>query len=237
MKNQTKKSKIQGKKNRKKGFTLVELLAVIIILAIVVGITIPAVLTTTSNARKRAFQTAAQTMADWIDRQYQVYQSGADDLGIATLDAIFKEQCTSASLNCLVQTSTGANYLLFSEPLAIAAGLTPSNIQMVTSASNKSAGTATNMTQVIINYTTNSSAYSKAIIPFSTVTVDASTGRSCVKLVAKSGGDYDTDTTAEKYEVMCGGSCSTATNQGRYCQNGVITCQTGGKGNCTFATE
>ena len=74
--------KCKGK--NKKGFTLVELLAVIIILAIVVGITIPAIMTTVGNARQSAFNSAAQSCADFIERQYNVYLVDKNDPGLNT---------------------------------------------------------------------------------------------------------------------------------------------------------
>ena len=62
----------------KKGFTLVELLAVIVILAIVVGITLVTVLPTLKKSRQEAFELTAQTAADYFEKQYQLYLIGED---------------------------------------------------------------------------------------------------------------------------------------------------------------
>lgn len=109
------------KKLNRKGFTLVELLAVIIILAIVVGITVPAVLTTVSKAKKEAFQTAADTAADWLDRQYQSFLIG--DETISVVDSYYKNECThdgTAKENC---SSTGE--------LIVSAGLKKTNVSKI----------------------------------------------------------------------------------------------------------
>ena len=138
------------KRLNRKGFTLVELLAVIIILAIVVGITIPAVLTTTQKAKEKAFQAAADSAADWFERQYQVALSGVNGIGV-TLDTNFETACGSTGATCNSATSftSSANAALFA-----AAGLKTSNVESMT------------------------------------VTISASTGRSCVVLNAAADGDY-----------------------------------------------
>ena len=58
------------KKLNRKGFTLVELLAVIIILAIVVGITIPAITNIINDSKNSALQVACDSAADYLSDQY-----------------------------------------------------------------------------------------------------------------------------------------------------------------------
>ena len=64
------------KRLNRKGFTLVELLAVIVILAIVVGITIVTVIPTLKKSRQQAFELTANTVADYLEKQYQVQLIG-----------------------------------------------------------------------------------------------------------------------------------------------------------------
>ena len=60
------------KKLNRKGFTLVELLAVIVILAIVVGIALTTILPTLKNSRQKAFDLTANTAAEFLEKQYQL---------------------------------------------------------------------------------------------------------------------------------------------------------------------
>ena len=111
------------KKRNRKGFTLVELLAVIIILAIVVGITIPAVLTTIRSTRDKAFQTAADSAADWFERQYQAYQVG--DSNIAAVDPAF-------TAVCITETCVGTPHTL-TEAAVTTAGLKTADVNAASS--------------------------------------------------------------------------------------------------------
>ena len=67
------------RKLNRKGFTLVELLAVIVILAIVVGIALTTVLPTLKKSRQSAFELTAQTAADYYEKQYQLYLTMPDE--------------------------------------------------------------------------------------------------------------------------------------------------------------
>ena len=58
------------KKLNRKGFTLVELLAVIIILAIVVGITIPSITNIINGSKNSALEVACNSAADYLSDQY-----------------------------------------------------------------------------------------------------------------------------------------------------------------------
>ena len=60
------------KRLNRKGFTLVELLAVIVILAIVVGIALTTVLPTLKKSRQNAFDLTANTAGDYLEKQYQM---------------------------------------------------------------------------------------------------------------------------------------------------------------------
>lgn len=63
------------KKINSKGFTLVELLAVIIVLAIVVGITIPAVLDTLNGSKNKSTGVAVEAAQKYLENQLTIYNT------------------------------------------------------------------------------------------------------------------------------------------------------------------
>ena len=66
------------KKLNRKGGTLVEPRAVIVILAIVVGIALTTVLPTLKKSRQEAFDLTANTVADYVEKQYQLSLLNSD---------------------------------------------------------------------------------------------------------------------------------------------------------------
>ena len=62
--------KINRKRLNNKGFTLVELLAVVVILAVVMGIAATAVLSSMNNSRKGSLQNSAKSVAQAFQTKY-----------------------------------------------------------------------------------------------------------------------------------------------------------------------
>ncbi len=66
-------------KNSKKGFTLVELLAVIVVLAIIMIIAVPSVMDSMNNARKGAFRVYAQKVLTTAETKHQATVLNGND--------------------------------------------------------------------------------------------------------------------------------------------------------------
>ena len=69
---------LKMKNLNRRGFTLIELLAVIVILAIVLVVTIPSVINSINTARTKSLQNAADSVATWFTKQYELNELGAD---------------------------------------------------------------------------------------------------------------------------------------------------------------
>lgn len=87
------------KKLNNKGFTLIELLAVIVILAIIMVVTIPTVLNSMGNARQNTFNTSANTVADWVEKEYSLAQ-------IQNADNAFVDVCGTNGSECAKNSAT-----------------------------------------------------------------------------------------------------------------------------------
>ena len=98
------------KKLNNKGFTLVELLAVIVILAIVVGITMVTILPTLENSRKKSFDVAVGAIKTYIQEQREMSLLSTDLQGSAYNSAVATCNKKSKTSPC-VATSLKLNNL------------------------------------------------------------------------------------------------------------------------------
>ena len=119
------------KRLNRKGFTLIELLAIIVILAIIMVVTIPTVLSSMGTAREDMFQTSANSVADWVEKQYTQAM-------IQTLDPAFTGICTNTNSYCKTkyQLAAASNNPKMTNASAIAflkaAGVDPANYSGMT---------------------------------------------------------------------------------------------------------
>ena len=96
---------------KKNGFTLVELLAVIVILAIILVIAIPQIIKTIDSARLGAFRSTAKLILTQAERQYLVDQTlkvEAGNINAVTYDGT--GEGTTAAPGCGSLTKLGSDY-------------------------------------------------------------------------------------------------------------------------------
>jgi len=70
------------KRNNKNAFTLVELLAVIVILAIILVIAVPQIMNVIKDTTKASFESSAKMVASQVENQYTVAQTLSKEFGI-----------------------------------------------------------------------------------------------------------------------------------------------------------
>lgn len=114
------------KKLNRKGFTLIELLAIIVILAIIMVVTIPTVLNSLDSAKKSQLGNAANSVAEWFEKQYEI-----DELGATAGDP-------STAYTTFINTLTGTK-MPTSAPAS--ANITSANIAVLTAAGIADAAT------------------------------------------------------------------------------------------------
>jgi len=108
------------KKLNRKGFTLIELLAIIVILAIIMVVTIPTVLGSLGSARQDTFNSSANSVAEWFEKQY-----GLCILDSSKADAAFTGVCGANCKDCDTAAKDIASALK-------AAGVKPGNYSSTT---------------------------------------------------------------------------------------------------------
>ena len=91
----------------KKGFTLVELLAVIVILALLMILAMPSILKLTENAKYSAFQTALKKMVNTAETTYQSEQLTLEGTRHYTYDVEGLMPGATAYHGCVIMSQDG----------------------------------------------------------------------------------------------------------------------------------
>lgn len=118
------------KKLNRKGFTLIELLAVIVILAIVLVVTIPAVISSLNNARQKSLQNAADTVQDWFQKNYDIKEYAAD-LGSESVDSTFNTFYSDLAKPTTEEAGTTYHPVALTPTIAEAAGISNADDNLV----------------------------------------------------------------------------------------------------------
>lgn len=172
-----------NKKLNNQGFTLIELLAVIVILAIIMVITIPTVLNSMSSARANQLQNAADSVADWFAKEYELAAmgdfAGGADQGFNTYIASLGSGKTYLDLNQSGANATGSK---LTEAVLIAAGLSNPGTNIIVGDNN----------------------------PTSTVYYNTGTNRMCVILYAKQKGSFYVNSKTQAENVGKSAGCPTS---------------------------
>ena len=113
------------KKLNRKGFTLVELLAVIILLALVIGITIPVVLDTINKSKNRAMGVSVEAAQRWIEDQAVLVNTD-----ITSADSTFKGD--SILMGIASADSAGSAETLSGDAVIKALGINPNDVTEIT---------------------------------------------------------------------------------------------------------
>ena len=99
---------------KKNGFTLVELLAVIVILAIILVIAVPQIMKTIDNAREGAFSSSAKLIAASAEREYLVRETLGDtnfDPDNVEMECSEVAETTSDYSDCDITFTNGKAYV------------------------------------------------------------------------------------------------------------------------------
>ena len=91
---------------KKNGFTLVELLAVIVILAIILVIAVPQIMDTINSSRKASIESSVKMVASSAETQYTVAQTLGN---LGTGEGQFNVGSTESKVSCLTEKWAGLN--------------------------------------------------------------------------------------------------------------------------------